>query len=158
MSHDPNHPQHALSHETPPLHDPVDEWHDHSKDEKPQAAHAEVGNAAMITGVGLALFFVIVFASVAVYAYYSWFVSQRLSEQEVAYGSSPGSPAATARQYQRDARQRLKSGGEVRIKATDTLPALNYSLIKIEDSIKAVAEDYSKPAKASAKVAPGLQD
>ncbi|MCC6320004.1 MAG: hypothetical protein IT438_01030 [Phycisphaerales bacterium] len=155
MSHDPLHPEtphHAHSHETAPMHDSVDAWHDHAADEKPQQAHSEVGNATMITGVGLALFMVIVFSVVAVYAYYTWFVSQRLSEQEVAFGLSPHSPAAVARQYKRDALQRLEAGGEVRIQATETLPALNYKLIKIDDAMKAVAETYTSPRRAAADV------
>ena len=48
MSHSTTH----HTHETAPLHDPVDAWHDHSHDPKPQQAHAEVGNAGAIMGIG----------------------------------------------------------------------------------------------------------
>lgn len=84
------HPQHHV-HETAPLHDRPDEWHDHSGDEKPQHAHAEVGNAALIITTGLGLFLMIVASVVAVYAFYINTITRQLEEQEQA--RLPTSPA-----------------------------------------------------------------
>jgi len=132
---------HTHIHETAPLHDAPDDWHDHARDEKPQHAHAEVGNAPLITGVGVGLFLVIVFACVAVYAYYTWYITARLSYTEVAFSET--SPAIQARKYKQDAYLRLKSGGPVAIPAEGEAPAINYTLGQMDQVIAAAA---AKPA------------
>jgi hypothetical protein len=70
------------SHETPQMHDAVDEWHDHSHDEKPMEAHSEVGNPHLVIGVGLLSFGLVVVACIAIYMYYIGYVGNRLREAE----------------------------------------------------------------------------
>jgi hypothetical protein len=136
MSHDPTHPQHH-SHETPPLHDPIDPWHDHSHDEKPQSAHAEVGNAAAIMGIGIALFMVIVVSVIAVYAYYSWYITERLNKAEVATGQA--SPAIQARAYKTEALLHVSQGGKIQ----PPNDAPSYTLVPIDQKIEQTARDYT---------------
>lgn len=146
MSHDPHHPDPHLvphhGHETPPLHDVPDEWHDHSHDEKPQHAHAEVGNAALITGIGVGLFMAIVVSVIAVYGYYTWFITERIRLSEIA--TSESSPAIAARKYKSDAYIHLAKGGNVVIPASGDTPASNYRLTPIDESIQKIAEQYTK--------------
>jgi hypothetical protein len=140
MSHDPHH-HHQHVHETAPLHDPVDEWHDHSKDEKPQQAHAEVGNAKLITGIGLALFLVIVASVIAVYAYYVWFITARLSKAEIASGQA--SPAIEARAYREQALIRIDRGGSVSAEQAGGAAAGAYTLAPINQAIEQTARTYT---------------
>jgi hypothetical protein len=74
-------PTHHVA-ETAPLHDPVDEWHDHSHDNKPQHAHGEVQNSNLILGVGLALTGVIVVSCLVVYGFYTHYNTQRSNQRE----------------------------------------------------------------------------
>lgn len=149
MSHDPHetskHHEHTA--EAPVLHDAPDAWHDHSHDEQPQQAHAEVGNAKAITAIGVGLFMVIVFAVVAVYAYYTWFLARQLHENEVATSRDPLSPSVMAVQYKRDSLRRLEVGGSVDVPEREPAPAMKYTVTPIEDSIKRVARTYAAPAR-----------
>lgn len=136
---------HAHSHETAPLHDPVDPWHDHTKDEQPQQAHAEVGNAAAIMGIGIALFMVIVVSVVVVYAYYTWFITERLRKAEIASGQT--SPAIQARQYKQESLITLTQGRQnAKAPAFGDLPELTYSFVPIDRTIEQTAQMYA-PAK-----------
>ncbi len=150
MSHEQAQAHHP-AHETAPMHDAIDAWHDHSHDEKPQNAHSEVGNAAMITGVGVALFLVIVAAVVAVYAYYTWYITERLDRAEIATGQD--SPAVEARKYKADSLIQLNKGGEVSA-AGGGGGAAAYTLLPINEKIDQIAREYAsgkheepKPAK-----------
>jgi hypothetical protein len=116
------------------MHDPIDPWHDHSHDEKPQNAHAEVGNARAIMGIGIALFMVIVVAVISVYAYYTWYITERLNKAEIASGNS--SPAIQAREYKSTALIRLNSGGKVEGPTT-------YTLTPIDQKIEQTAREYT---------------
>jgi|GEM_PF-1909628 len=148
----PTHHEHAA--ETPVLHDRPDDWHDHTKDEKPQTTHGEVVNANTIMGIGISLFLVIVFASAAVYAYYTWFLIRQLNEQEIATGKD--SPALVAVRYKRDALLRLERGGNVDVPAKEPAPAMKYSVTKMEDAVQAMVKTYSAPAPlAPGPLAPG---
>lgn len=136
---------HAHHHveETPPLHDPIDPWHDHTKDEKPQHAHAEVGNARAIIGIGVGLFMIIVLSVVAVYAYYTWYLARRLSEVEIASGQT--SPAIQARVYKQTALTRLDKGASVVIPpAGEDVPGVNYTITPIEGAIDRTAREYAR--------------
>ncbi len=145
MSHDPHQPAGVPhhGHETPPLHDRPDEWHDHSHDEKPQQAHAEVGNAALITGIGVALFLAIVVSVILIYGYYVWFITERLRRSEIASGSA--SPAIQAREYKATASIHLAKGGQIVIPAVGETPEVRYSLTPIDQAIQKVAEQYTRP-------------
>lgn len=143
MAHDHDNHPHDQPHgaETAPMHDPVDHWHDHSKDQMPQQAHAEVGNARAIIGIGVGLFFVIVFAVVAVYAYYVWFISRRLSEQEIASGKA--SPAIQAVEYKRDALIRLEKGGSFTAPKGRVNAAESYTLRPLDEALERIAREYA---------------
>lgn len=70
------------------MHDPVDAWHDHSRDAAPQNPHAEVANAGQVIGVGVGLFMVVVLAVVVIYGYYIWETTGKLSDRERREGSA----------------------------------------------------------------------
>lgn len=143
MSH--AYPHHAHSHETPPLHDPIDAWHDHSHDEKPQQAHAEVGNAGAIMGIAIALFMVIVASVLVVYGYYTWFITERLRKAEIASGQT--SPAIQAREYKQTALTNITQGRQnAKSPAHGDLPELTYSFSPIDEKIEQIARMYA-PAK-----------
>ena len=95
-THQPHH------HETAPLHDAPDEWHDHSHDaEQPQHAHSEVGNAHLVVGVGVGAFLLVVGAIIAVYGYYTMFVTRQLALKERLEGNA-GERVWTERSRLRD--------------------------------------------------------
>lgn len=103
-------------HETAPMHDAVDAWHDHSHDERPQEAHAEVQNTPMIMGVGVALFFVVVASVVVVYGFYTHYTTTRLSALEQ---TTENSPAFVTRGEQSNSLTLLKAGGTLPLKDAD---------------------------------------
>lgn len=127
------------------MHDPIDAWHDHTKDERPQQAHAEVGNAAAIMGIGIALFLVIVVSVVVVYAYYTWFITERLRKAEIASGQA--SPAIQARTYKETALTNISQGRQnAKSPAQGDLPELTYSFAPIDQKIEQTSQMYA-PAK-----------
>jgi nitrate reductase NapE component len=131
-------------HETPPLHDPVDEWHDHSKDEKPQEAHAEVGNAYQIMGIGIALFLVIVVAVVATYGFYVHQTTLRLAKaEEVSFGQR-GAPAIEARIMKSDALIRQSGYGWEVVPAAGDIPARSLVRLPIGEAKRLTARDYAR--------------
>ena len=73
-------------------------------------------------------------ACVAVYAYYAWYITGRLSHSEVASGQT--SPAIQARAYKTDAIIRLKDGGQIVIKADGEAPEIKYTLEPIDTTIE----------------------
>ena len=64
------------------MHDPVDEWHDHSHDERPQRAHSDVQNSNLVLSVGIALAAVIGISSLVVYGFYIHYNTQRMALRE----------------------------------------------------------------------------
>lgn len=131
-------------HETAPLHDPVDEWHDHSKDEKPQQAHAEVGNAYQIMGIGVALFFVIVFAAVVTYGFYIHQTTRSLAQMEEVPFGQRGAPAIEARLYKSNALIRQGGYGWEVVPATGDIPARSLVRLPIDEAKRLTARDYAR--------------
>ncbi len=88
MSSEHTKPGHAV-HETAPMHDPTDAWHDHSQDaDKPQHAHAEVGNPGLIIGVGIAAFLLVCASVLAIQGYYTHYTTERLNALERQSGNT----------------------------------------------------------------------
>ncbi|MBX3405497.1 MAG: hypothetical protein KF869_01935 [Phycisphaeraceae bacterium] len=131
-------------HETAPLHDPVDEWHDHTKDEKPQQAHAEVGNAFQIMGIGVGLFMVIVFAVIATYGFYVHQTTRRLAEAEEVKFGQRGAPAIEARVLKSDALIRQSAYGWEVVPATGDIPARSLVRLPIDEAKRLIARDYAR--------------
>ena len=151
----PAHPAHHV-HETAPLHDPADPWHDHSADERPQEAHGEVGNAALITGVGVALFLVIAAAVGVIYGFYRGYSTEQLNKMEAAAGQVlPGQvpgPALVARQERSDIYlyQFAKDARWITLPAAGDVPARNIAQLPIADATEIAIRDYASvmnPAK-----------
>ncbi len=140
---DPHHKPHV--HETAPLHDPVDAWHDHTKDEKPQQAHAEVGNAGRIMAVGIALFLVIVFAVVVTYGFYIQQTTSRLNAMErVDYGNDLA-PPIQARKARLESLTSLAGDYKwVEIPAVGETPAGAYVHVPLAEAKKRVAQSYTR--------------
>lgn len=70
-------------HVTPDEHDAPDQWHQHTPAEKPQKAHGEVANAPLILGVGLLMFVGLIVTVAIVYAYYTFYTTNLLKQQEL---------------------------------------------------------------------------
>ncbi len=140
---DPLHKPHV--HETAPLHDPVDEWHDHTKDEKPQHAHTEVANAWRIMGVGIGLFLVIVFAVVVTYGFYVQQSARLLNAAEIVELSDTNAPPVQARMYRNNSRMELAGPYDwIVIPAAGDVPARALVRTPIERAKQTVAQDYAR--------------
>lgn len=76
-------PEHKIDphHETVPLHDPPDAWHDHSVDPRPQQAHGRTLDSRAVILVGLGLFATVMIATFIVYQYYVWYTTRMLTER-----------------------------------------------------------------------------
>ncbi len=123
------------------MHDPVDAWHDHTKDEKPQHAHAEVQNTPLIMGVGLALFMVIVVSVVAVYGFYTWYVARTLNQQEV---TTVGAPALQFRDDKARALKTIAEGGTVELPALEEgKPKRVITILPFAEAQAAVLKQYT---------------
>lgn len=132
-------------HETPPMHDPIDEWHDHSKDEKPQQAHAEVGNAMRIMAIGIGLFLVIVFAVIVTYGFYVQQSTQKLNEMEIVELSDRNAPPIQARMHKSDSLMELEGGfGWIEVPAAGDTPARSLVRWPIEKAKERIAQDYAR--------------
>lgn len=83
MTMHPEHSEHPRDphHETAPLHDPVDAWHDHSADPKPKEAHGRTLNAKAVIAIGAGLFVTIMMTTMVVYQYYVWYTTRMLNER-----------------------------------------------------------------------------
>lgn len=142
------HPSHHV-HETAPLHDPVDAWHDHNADERPQHAHAEIVDTNAVMGVGVALFFVIVFAVVAVWGFYTWYSTQRLAELE---RTSTDSPAWLLRGDRISMLTWLEKGHTLNIPAVDKdTPARQINIIPVKQATDTVVEQYLNRVRTAGK-------
>jgi nitrate reductase NapE component len=128
------------THETAAMHDAVDSWHDHSKDEKPQHAHAEIGNAGKVIGVGLGLFGVIVVAVIAAYMFWIWQITDRASRMERTSGAS--SPLMESRLNKSEALTKIESGGTLLIEATAQTPRREVQILPMSRAIELVQKEY----------------
>lgn len=131
-------------HETAPLHDPVDSWHDHTRDQHPQHAHAEVGNAPLVMGVGLGLFLLIVASVLLVDSFYRGYASNRLSDME-ADAAAPNGPAILTRTEKSQVLlyQQSKEARWVTIPAAGEVPARNFAQIPTAVATELALKQYA---------------
>lgn len=142
MAHEKSHTPKTLGHhvhETSPMHDAVDAWHDHSHDERPQEAHTDVQNTRLIMGVGVALFLVVVAAVVVVYGFYTHYTTDRLAALEE---TTPGAPALVTRKEVAMSVYTLNSGGELKLKQADG-PDRTVRITPLEQARAAVVGQYA---------------
>jgi hypothetical protein len=143
-------------HETAPLHDTTDSWHDHSHDAKPQHAHAEVQNTPMIMGVGLALFMVIIFSVVAVYGFYTWYIARTLDSQEI---TTAGAPALEWRDAMDKELKLIQTGGTVTLPAAEEgKPGRTVNIIALDKARAAVVEQYAPKMTSPTAAAPAAAE
>lgn len=125
------------------MHDPVDAWHDHTKDQKPQAEHGEIRNPMMVMGVGLGLFLAVVASVVAVEAFYKWYAAQALKAGSVATG--PNSPAMETRAERLEVLKK-QMGSEpswVVVPGTKETPAKAIVQLPLKAAAERVLAEYS---------------
>ncbi len=134
------HGQPAHVHTTPPHHDPVDQWHDHSHDVKPQHAHSETVNSGVVLAVGTFLFVLIVVACVIVYAFYIGATTRTLQARE---RTTADAPAKVFREFKGESLVRLESGGTLQIPAAEEGKTKPITLLPIKDAAKTVITEYS---------------
>ncbi len=139
--HAPPHGHHV--HETPPMHDAIDAWHDHSHDERPQHAHGEVQNSRLVLGVGLALTGVIVVSSLVVYGFYVHYNTQRSDERE---RTTDGSPLIETRIEKGKALAMIQTGGSFPMATEDEKVKKTVTLTPIDQAMDKVVRMYVKPA------------
>jgi hypothetical protein len=138
--------------ETAPLHDPVDEWHDHSHDEKPQRPHADVQSSNLVLGVGIALAAVIAISVLAVYGFYVHYNTQRMDLREHTTSKNlPGlapSPADETRVKKSKDLITLERGGEVRMPTEKENVSRKVTIVPMSQAMEEVVQTYtaSKPA------------
>lgn len=147
-------PTHHVA-ETAPLHDPVDEWHDHSHDEKPQHAHGEVQNSNLIMGVGLALTGVIVISSLVVYGFYTHYNTQRMVEREHmpragAFKDLADSPTEATRKAKLADLNLLNQGGPLPMPTEVENVNKTVTITPIARAIDEVAQSYTANRRAPA--------
>lgn len=148
--HTPNPSTHHVA-ETAPMHDPVDAWHDHSRDEKPQHAHAEVQNSNLIMFVGVALTGVIGLSSLVVYGFYTYYNTHRMAEREHmpragAYSDLAESPSEEARSNKARDMLVLERGGSIKMPTEQENITRTVTLSPIALAMDEVAQSYSAPA------------
>lgn len=146
-------PTHHVA-ETPPMHDPVDEWHDHSHDQKPQHAHGEVQNSNLIMGVGLALTGVIVISCIVVYGFYVHYNTRRMAEREHmprigAYKELADSPTETARKAKSADLVLLEKGGSTQMPTEVENVNKTITITPIAKSIDEVVQTYTTSRRAA---------
>lgn len=123
------------------MHDPVDAWHDHSHDAKPQSAHAEVQNTPLIMAVGVGLFMVIVVSVAAVYGFYTWYVARTLNAQEI---TTDGAPAFQFRDRKADALNINRTGGKVELPPLEEgQPKRPITILPFAEAQAAVLKEYA---------------
>lgn len=138
---DPHAKHSAKHHETAPLHDPVDSWHDHSHDEKPMAVHAEDVDTRSVMFIGVALFFVVVIASVIVYGFYVYRTTQKLSLGEVS--SRDTAPAWETRRARAETFSRREKGGELKLPTEVEGQTKTIQIRPLADAMRDVAAEYA---------------
>ncbi|HMN41304.1 MAG TPA: hypothetical protein PKE29_10695 [Phycisphaerales bacterium] len=137
------HPPHAHHvHETSPMHDAVDQWHDHSHDERPQHAHTDVINTRLVLAVGLALAGVIVVAVVVVYGFYVHYNTQRSSERERT--SAFGSPLTDTRIEKARDLSMLATGGSYQVSTGDENAKKTITIAPIGQAMDRVVRAYTR--------------
>ena len=147
-------PTHHVA-EAPPMHDPVDEWHDHAHDEKPQHAHGEVQNSNLIMGVGLALTVVIVVSCLVVYGFYTHYNTQRMVEREHmpragAYSELADSPTEATRKAKLADLNLLNQGGPLSMPTETENVNKTITITPLSKSMDDVVRAYTASRRATA--------
>jgi len=148
--HDP-HPEHGhMPHhfaEAAPLHDPVDEWHDHSHDAQPQHAHGDVQDSRLVLAVGIALAAVILGSVLAVFGFYTHYNTQRMAEREHTTAKElpklAPSPTDETRKLKSDALLVLERGGPVQMPTEKEGVMKTITISPIDKAMDEVARGYA---------------
>jgi hypothetical protein len=137
--HAPHHGHHV--HETRPLHDPVDTWHDHSHDERPQHAHGEVQNSNIVLAVGLALTAVIVASVIVVYGFYVHYNTQRADDRE---RTTAGAPLLETRGEKVKDLSMVANGGSFQMATEDEKVKKTVTIAPVGQAMDKVVQTYVK--------------
>ncbi|MBY0263370.1 MAG: hypothetical protein K2Q20_13560 [Phycisphaerales bacterium] len=134
---------------TPSVHEPVDAWHDHAHDPKPQFAHSDQANVRQVVGIGLVLALAVAGASAGVWGFYRWYVAKELNLEEVVSPTEPNSRLAPtlAVRWEKEAQLKLwENGGTQNLPAPEGEPAKEVSIRPIQDAKKDVVQMYAQKA------------
>ncbi len=137
--HDPHNPHADPAPHTPEVHEAPDQWHDHTRDERPQHAHLESINAPKVTGVGLGLFLAVAATIAIVYGFYIWYTVRALDSHE-GPGMGLEGPAISTRE---DLKAKLNTGY--------AWASHDAALLPIDQGMDRVVQQYAarRPAPAS---------
>ena len=140
-------PTHHVA-ETPPMHDAVDEWHDHSHDERPQRAHADVQNSNLVLGVGIALAAVIAISSLIVYGFYIHYNTQRMvlrerTPRDGAFKELDLSPTEDTRKFKSADLGLLENGGTTKLPTEKENEFKTITISPISRAMDEVAQRYT---------------
>ena len=139
--HDPHVPPTHHVHETAPLHDPVDSWHDHSHDEKPQHAHGDVQDSNLVLGVGVALAAVIAVSCLVVYGFYTHYNTQRGIDSELV--KYPNSPATLTREAKVADLFLLEKGGTTKMPTEKEGVTKDITITPIDQAMDTIVQKYA---------------
>lgn len=135
-------------HETAATSDPVDAWHDHSHDERPQAAHGEVQDTGRIMFIGVGLFIAVVVSVIAVYGFYTFYTTKELSAAEL---STPNSPALLYRTDMAKSQAMILAGGQLKLPALEEgKPERVVNILPFEQATDRVVAEYLGKRRVSA--------
>ena len=130
------------------MHDPVDEWHDHSHDEMPQRAHSDVQNSNLVLGIGVALAAVIAIASLVVYGFYTHYNTQRMALREStprtgAFVDLAQSPTEKTRNDKSESLGLLQSGGTTKLPTEKENEFKTITVSPIDKAMDDVVQRYT---------------
>lgn len=142
-----SHSTHASHAHTPTAHDPVDAWHDHSHDAKPQDVHTDQANVRQVVTIGLILALAVAGASASVWGFYRWYVAKELKLEEMVSPNQPNSRLAPtlAVRWEKEAQLKLwQSGGTLKVPTGEDQPAREVTIRPIDEAKKDVLELYAQ--------------
>jgi hypothetical protein len=139
--------------ETPAVHDPVDAWHDHTHDAKPQDPHTDQANVRQVVTIGILLAMSVAVASVSVWGFYRWYITTELNREEVVDPNQINSRLAPSIAVRWEKERQLKvrdEGGQLSLPTEEGKPNRSVTIRPLDEAMADVIKSYSSPARPAA--------